>query len=303
MSYTSRITVDFERIKRARRVNGLSTISAVGHLAKDTVAYAQSNLASTSIAWAGPDSRQSEVLTLGGKWSRPLNTDLLIRDPRAFGAAWDKFERGVVASAGTGFLSGMTPYEVNTVCYTATALFAACVDLFKPSQATPGVFLELLTGASVAVLSGRPETGDVLLVLPGGLGAETVKVDLTFVQQAGVSLAVPTKTSTRERVSQPYVHARILEAAQPGRWRTVLCVVNESNATWLHPSGSKTVSNLAVKETLVPKTIVLYQKYVASLAGIYYMDPPPSYLGGKIPGMPPVATYGEFLTRDLGTLL
>jgi hypothetical protein len=64
----------------------------------------------------------------------------------------------------------------------------------------------------------------------------------------------------------------------------------------------KDLANIGVTDTLVANTIVLYQLHVAKLAGIYYLDPPPSYLVAKA-NFPHVATFGELLAMDLPTYL
>lgn len=111
----------------------------------------------------------------------------------------------------------------------------------------------------------------------------------------GPALVVPTKLSTRERIVQAYAHQCILNRAAADKYRTILCACNENNL--MKPSGqAKQLSNISVTDTLVPRTIVLYQLYVAEISGIYYLDPPPSYLERRWPHFPHVATFGTLLT-------
>jgi hypothetical protein len=56
---------------------------------------------------------------------------------------------------------------------------------------------------------------------------------------------------------------------------------------------------MALKETLVPGTIALYQKYISHIDGIYYLDPPARYLNGSGRGLPKIGTVGSLLTEDL----
>jgi hypothetical protein len=120
-------------------------------------------------------------------------------------------------------------------------------------------------------------------------------------EDAGPVLVVPTKLSTRERIVQAYAHQRILDEAKQGKYHTILCACNENNLT-KPPREAKRLANVGVTDTLVPKTIVLYELYVAKLAGIYYLDPPPSYLRPTWPHFPHVATYGTLLTAELADL-
>jgi hypothetical protein len=58
-----------------------------------------------------------------------------------------------------------------------------------------------------------------------------------------------------------------------------------------------------VTDTLVPKTIVLYQRYIAQLSAMYYLDPPHEYTTTPLVGFPQVKQFSALLTRDLPTLL
>ncbi len=119
---------------------------------------------------------------------------------------------------------------------------------------------------------------------------------------SGAVLVIPTKLSTRERIVQAYAHQRILDVAKPGKYKTVLCACNENNL--MKPSNQvKRLSNVWVTDTLVPKTIVLYELYVAKLAAIYYLDPPPAYLEPRWRHFPHVSTFGDLVSNDLRNYL
>lgn len=163
----------------------------------------------------------------------------------------------------------------------------------------------MVIGPMISLLSGRPERGEVVLPVPGTSEVERVKTDLTFGAERGRTLVVPTKISTRERISQAYVHQRILDAAQPGKYRSILVACSENNV--MAPKGTakrdRTASVCWVQDTLVPRTIALYQRYVAELDGIFYLDPPAAYLAGGYPGLPHVATVGQLTHGELPALL
>ena len=306
----TRLIDHFEVLKTQRRtLLPDQVLSDVGSFAKEAHSVLLTLAEPHSVAWQGQGDKSYRVYTEIGHsrtWSRAVNEDLFIESHADFVNAWDAFEAACNDAADRLSLSGYPPYEVDRVLYTAVMSWAVGVDLFKPSRGLGGTYFEMLVGPVVSLLSGLPETGDVTIRLPDGLGTEVVKVDLTFHnEERGRSLAIPTKISTRERVSQPYVHARILEAAFPGRYATVLCVVNENNA--FHERGTpvalRSVHSLYLSDTLVPGTIALYQKYIAGLAGLYYLDPPYRYVNDTPAGFPNVGTLGEMLVEDLPGLL
>ena len=77
--------------------------------------------------------------------------------------------------------------------YTTVMSFAVLVDLYNPSRGMGGTFFEMIVGPLISLLTGRTETGDVRLPVPGQAD-EVIKVDLTFHDpEGGRSLAVPTK--------------------------------------------------------------------------------------------------------------
>ena len=232
-----------------------------------------------------------------------MNTELYVSDVTDFATLVSALSAAVLQSAGTGALSGLSPSEVDRALYTAVMSWAAVVDIFQPSNGLAGTYFEMVIGPIIAILSGRPETGAVGIEVGGGEDPESVKVDITY-HASDQSLAVPTKISTRERVSQPYVHAAILESAFPGRYRTALCIGNETNMFQpSQPAARRGLETLTLGETLVPGTIALYQKYIAQLSGLYYLDVPTRYITNTPPGFPHVATMGEMLTRELPHLL
>ncbi len=131
-----------------------------------------------------------------------------------------------------------------------------------------------------------------------------VKADRWF-QGAGNDLIVALKISTRERISQVSVQQLILERIKPGGFKSILCACNENNV--MAPKGTKkdtrTYDTCWLVDTLVPKTIALYHRFVAPFAGMYYLDPPEPYFKRLYPGLPPIKRFRDLLTDDLPMLL
>lgn len=296
----------FARLTRTRRTTPEQALIKIGRVASQALEELNTNATSHPIAWAGGGAKSYKVFSMAPDlttWSRGINTALFIDDPRAFEDGFHQLANSIIANRGTLAIYGTPSESIDPVLYTTVLSFAAITDLYNLGRAVSGTFFEMVVGAVLSLLTGRPETGDVILPVPGSTEPEVIKVDLTFNGPAdGVSLAVPTKISTRERISQAFVHARILDTARPGGYRHILCIVNENNA-FNYTNEPRTIQSLYLRDTLVPRTIALYQRYVAQLDGLYYLDPPQRYLTGEIAGLPPVKRFSALLLGDLVDLL
>ena len=292
----------FETLKKSRRQGSPKVLlNKVGELAA-----ASSNLLDETadwipIRWLGSGAKLYSVAALAGTVSpvsRAVNDALMIRDPDEFILAWDEYESQLLSSEGQRHLEYDGPQSLDRVLYTAVMSWAVAVDLFSPSNGRAGSYLEMLVASSVAQLLGQRATSAVKVLVPEDQSVESIPLDITF-EGENRSLAIPTKISTRERISQAYVHAAILDAAFPGKYRTILCIGNETNA-YYPPGAKKVASNLCLKETLVPRTIHLYEKYISKLDGLYYLDPPQAYVDREHSRtFPPVAPLSELLLSDL----
>lgn len=241
-------------------------------------------------------------------FSRPVNTELFVSDSDQLEDLWNTFLEALERErkAGNNRVSGLPAQDVDRIFYTAVAGYAAAVDLFKTGdRSTPGTFFEMIVGPAISVLTGYQEGGHEELRVPSG-GVEKVTTDLTFRrEEAPAILVVATKITTRERIQQAFVHQRILDAARPKEYRSVLGICSETNVA--APTGvtadERTYDICSVKETLVPGTIALYQNYLAPLDGLYYLDPPERYLAGGYNGLPPVRRFSSLFVDDLPSLL
>jgi len=309
----SQLRADFEQLKKLRNTDPQAALRAVGAFGAGAVAVLAEHTELHDFEWRGMGDKSYRVAALPGstvQFSRAINSALFIEDPRVFVQAWDRFEQAVLASAGDGRLTGIDASEVDRIAYSAVVGYAAAVDLFNPGdRGGPGSFFEMLVGPVVSLLTGRDESAAIEIPVPETGETEKVTTDLSFVgADRDVVLVVPTKISTRERISQPYVHQRILDAVYAAggpRYRSVLVVANENN-TMFPPKtakAEKTIDAGWTQETLVPGTIVLYHKYVSELAGLYYLDPPNRYVLDPPAHFPRVAPFARILMEDLPGLL
>ncbi len=302
---------EFRRLKQLRRSAPADSLDTAGKLGHKAISLLAIEFSSSPIRFTGGGGKSYSVFSLPGtavRFSRPVNDALLISDPTEFADLWTDVCNASKVCAGTLALS-LDADVIDRVVYSAVIGFGCLTSLYgQGGQGAPGTFLEMIVGPLVSQLIGRMETSSISIPIPETGQTETVQTDLSFVDPSdSVVLVIPTKISTRERISQAFVHQRILETARPlgKRHRSVLVIANENNV--MAPPGtapaSRTIAVCYVQDTLVPGTIVMYQKYVAELSGLYYLDAPARYIAGNIPGFPPVGNFGKLLTNDLPALL
>jgi hypothetical protein len=302
------IAKTFQDLKTTRRNEPLGVLHDVGVLAASCLTVLSRQCEFEPIAFLGTGDKKYSVASQSRgsiSFSRPLNDELFVRDPVEFSDIWATFLRALVNSRGKFRLGGIAGDDCVRACYTAVMSYASCIDIHRPGdRGTPGVMLEMTVGPTLSTLLDTTEAGAVRIEIEGTGEFETVPVDLTFPRNDRLTLVVPTKISTRERISQAFVHQRILEAARPGKYATVLVIGNETNV--MFPKGISHAERIPaiaqVKETLVPNTIALYAKYVAHIVGMYYLDPPLRYLSGDCPGVPNVRRLDVLFAEDLPSI-
>jgi hypothetical protein len=156
--------------------------------------------------------------------------------------------------------------RLQEVLYTTVVSYACVKDLFTGDRKTPGNFLEILIESLAEVLTGLSRGGEITIE-----GHSNITIDMHLYQSgSNRKLAVPTKTSLRERYVQAYVHHFLLEAMKEdfklSEFKTVLMVIGD---TQRHKDG--------VKFTCTPGQLALYHKYLSQLDAFYYLDPPLYY--------------------------
>lgn len=297
----------FERLRSLRRRDRRTSLILVGETACACLELLARHASRHEIGWGGAGEKIYDVFAVSGDvqlFSRAVNRALFVPDAQSFEQDWRLFVDALTQSRGRLALTGIDADVVDRLAYTAVIGFGATVDIFGTGdRGGPGTFFEALVGPVISMLTERIEAGAVLVDLPDG-SAESVPVDLSFFGEArDPVLVVPTKISTRERISQAFVHQAILnKALAPRIVRSALCVGNENNM-FKERGQPRGVSSATVRDTLVPRTIVQYQRYIAELSGLYYLDPPHTYQTVPLPGFPRVERFHALLTGDLEALL
>lgn len=228
-----------------------------------------------------------EVRRRGQLLSRPIRRDLFIADPAELRELW----REVIAAVDTGRRTLVHPRS-DAAFYTAAVAFAAAYDLYRPSsRKTPGTFFEVIVGTLLGAVSGLPRYKQISL--PDSQYRVTTDIVLRA-EPPRPSLVLPTKITTRERVVQPWAHQRILDDAfGVDHFRSVLVVVSELQRQ----------REERVNEICIPGQIGLFQRHLARLSGMYYLDPPGAYVTADFARDLPTRPLSALLERDLTGLL
>ena len=225
-----------------------------------------------------------------GLLSRPYLPALFVADPNDFQSAWVRL---LAACNPITHRVELPADEVNRTVYTAAMSFCLCFDLWKPkSRKSPGTQFEMLLGCILSRLLPS-HTRSKHVPLPGE--EESVATDIVLTAPSGDrALVFPAKITTRERIVQPFAHQRILDSVfGEGRYRSLIVCVSEMQRDEEHGAN----------EVCVPGTIRLFQKHLAAVTGLYYLDPPHRYLRADLTSVVRVASVGELLALELAALV
>ena len=266
---------------------GMAVLNHLGHIARHSLRLLRR---AESQPLATCDDKSYQVFRDGSQLSRPIRASMFLTDEDELEAGW----QSLVASARPRDARyDALPSEIDSVIYTVVSGFSVCYDLWRRgSRKTPGTFLEILVGSLVqAVTLTMNRRAHIPLLEPG----ESVSTDIVFMEPDGRGgLAMPAKITTRERIVQPFAHQRILDAVfGEGRFRSILVCVSEMQRQ--RDTGANAIC--------VPGTIRQFQRYLAPLAGLYYLDPPARYLRDDVTELIPVRTLGDLLAHDLPSRL
>jgi hypothetical protein len=221
--------------------------------------------------------------------SRPVNAGLFISDGPAFA---DLLER-LTANPGLDWLSAD---ECNQFLYTVAMSFCAFSDVTSDGdKKTPGTFFEMLVGHLLALTFGvKPRNRVEVLTVED----ERSSLPTDFIFDLGpkrLKFHVPVKISTRERVVQVWAHQRMLNGVYgEGRFKGVLVALAETKLD---------LRKLEVVEICLPDQWAVYQRFVARMDRVYYLDLPHKYaaLAKEFPYIQ-VKTFGEFF-KEKDTLV
>jgi len=267
--------------------SGMAVLNHVGHIARHTLRLLRR---AEMRPLATCDGKSYHVFRDGSQLSRPVRASMFVTDEDDLEADWE----ALVASAQPrGRRYDARVSKINSVLYTVVNGFSVCYDLWRRgSRKTPGTYFEIVVGSLIqAVSPAMTRRAHVPLLEPG----ESVATDIVFLEPGGRGgLAIPAKITTRERIVQPFAHQRILDGVfGEGRFRSILVCVSEMQRQ--RDTGANAIC--------VPGTIRQFQRYLAPLAGLYYLDPPARYLRDDVTGLIPVRTLGDLLAHDLPSRL
>lgn len=216
------------------------------------------------------------------KIARPIRDDLFIWDPDEI--------RASVQSVCEGAWDPALSQELERLLYTVQQSVAIYLDLFWASAARKvvGTFFEAVIACALNRVSG-------LTVGPGSIRIPDVKqsvsTDLGLSRGQDIVLLAATKTSTRERLSQPFVQKRILDQAFAHPPKSILIVIGDVQR--IGPDG--------VQHTFTAGQFLLYWKYVAPLDGVFYIDVPPQAETQEFHGL--LKPLRELFASDLSILI
>ena len=227
--------------------------------------------------------------------SRPIRDDLYIRDVSIYKKLSDNLF--VDLKQFRSVWSSDKSIVANKIIYTSVMSVACAFDLWKKgSRKTPGTFFEIYIAALLKVMlpnevfSKHIPLIDSMKNDEGLRDSANISTDLVIKSRANVNrgVVIPLKITTRERIVQPFAHQRILDSYfGNGFFHSFLACISETQQDKF---------NREVKYICVPGTIRLYQKYLSSIAGIYYCDIPERYLQADLTSIIPVKSMGEFLS-------
>ena len=198
----------------------------------------------------------------GGRLSRPINQDLFLFDPKELEDHLAVFAKAEWAHLGS--------HEATRTLYTLAMIFCAANDTTKTGdKKTPATYFEFLIGHVLAVYLGVLPT-KAIKVLAKGLKGGSLPTDYIFdLGPDKDKFHVPIKLSTRERVIQVWAHQRIVNGIYgQGQFKGIPVVMAETKLdTRTHE----------VVEICLPDQWRVYQRFIAQLTRIYYLDIPEKY--------------------------
>lgn len=221
--------------------------------------------------------------------SRPFIPELFIQSIHEYAS---KAAAALTKIDGDTHIIDYDAHEIDKIVYTTIMAFAICYDLFKPSsRKTPGTFFEIITGSILSSLLPQYARGKHINIPDHD---EKISTDTTFKRDNTATLVVPAKITTRERIVQPYAHQRILDSIfGETTHKSILVCVSETQREREHK----------VNEICVPGTIALFQKHLAKLTAIYYLDPPLRYLEPSVYSLVPVKPMSSLFCGDLSKII
>jgi hypothetical protein len=187
----------------------------------------------------------------GSVLSRPVNSALFNIDlPKKHIAAY-------IAND----FSGLSKEEVAVLLYTLVMAFSAATDILKPgNRKSPATYFEKFVGSMFARAFNVQPTNVLTM-----LNDESLPTDYVYKTSKGkADLHLQMKLSTRERAIEAWAHQRIIDGLfGVDTYKGILVIMAETNRR-----------AMSVTEVCVPRQWGIYQKHIAKLHRIYYLDIP-----------------------------
>lgn len=227
---------------------------------------------------------------------RPVNNDLFIRDTNELEQLWSEVSDELSGGDGT-----LPADKVDQIVYTIIQSVGAAIDISSRGRdrKTLGSFFEHIVGIFLSEMTGNDRGTSITLECDGVSTTIPIDLHLKSTNSGDATLAVPVKTSTRERMVQIWADHMLLErlSDQEEEHRTILISVGE-----LQRRGQ------SLQETCSPAKVGVYQRHLAQIDGLYYLDPPLRYLNAGFAEDDedchlPVRRFSSLLTEDLPNLI
>lgn len=214
--------------------------------------------------------------------ARPVRRDLFM---------WDRHEvEAIMRKICDGPWKSAKARDLERLIYTVQQAIAMYLDLFHPAAARKvvGTFFEALMACALNLVSGLA-VGSGTIRIPDV--KQSILTDLGLRRGSKTVLLAATKTSTRERLSQPFVQKRILEQAFKHPPKSILIVIGDVQRIGL----------ASVQHTFTAGQFLLYWKYITPLDGVFYIDVPPQAETPEFQGR--LKRLWQLFDSDLASLL
>lgn len=181
-------------------------------------------------------------------------------------------------NARTAFEGSWSPSlapNLERFVYTAQQIIGCYLDLFHPKAArrVVGTVFEALIACALNRVCGL-SVGSGTVRIPNS--KVLISTDLGVMRDNRVVLLVATKTSTRERLSQPFVQKLLVARTLNHPPKYILVVIGDVQR----------VSDIGVQHTFTAGQFQLYWEHLTPMDGVYYIDVPPQAekkeFGGRI---------------------
>ncbi len=273
-----------ERIKevRSRTAEDLPSLCALGNECLAAIKSAKIQ----KIIRVEHKKRQYALLQHGNgskqRIARPVREDLFL---------WNAEEVTALSNeVCAGKWDGTKAVQLERLIYSVQQAVATYLDLFHPAAArrVVGTVFEAMIATSLNRVSGLAVGSGTVRIVEVD---ESIMTDLSLVRDDKVVLLAATKTSTRERLSQPFVQKRILDQVFEKPPQSILLVVGDVQR----------VGDAGVAHTFTAGQFLMYWKYITPLDGVYYIDVPPQAETESFKGK--LKPLRELFAKDLKVLI